>query len=86
MTRGGSRSEWNDFRLFCFLLSITVNKTVIRNKNASPWEFCPPNFGKGHLKKFSPERVPPSLRFFDELNQIPRLAIQKVTERFKGSP
>ena len=59
MIRGGSRSEWNDFRLFCFLLSITVNKTVIRNKNAPPWEFCPPVFGKGVLKNFCPEMGAP---------------------------
>jgi len=55
MTQGGSRSERNDFRLFplcaarrqTFTLPITARKTVFWIENASPWEFCPPFFGKG---------------------------------------
>jgi len=45
-----------------FTLSITANKIVFWIENAPLWESCPPFFGKGVLKNFSPERVPPTLR------------------------
>ena len=87
MTRGGSRSEWNDFRLFSlssarrqtFTLSITANKTVFWIENAPPWESCPPFFGKGYLWAGLPELHPPSLCVFDELHEIGGLAIQNFT-------
>ena len=87
MTRGGSRSEWNDFRLFSlssarrqtFTLSITANKTVFWIENAPPWESCPPFFGKRHLWAGLPKLHPPSLCVFDELHEIGGLAIQNLT-------
>ena len=70
MTRGGSRSEWNDFRLFSFSIArrqtfavpMTANKTVFWLETASPRESCPRLFGKGirtfRLPEYHPRGCP----------------------------